>query len=351
MMRAASLLLVLLALLTPTRAISQTVETNMMTGGPKGTYIQIGRDIAALSRECGRNLVVQESAGSLENLIAVKKRTFTQFGIVQSDVLEYVSTYAGSDPDLARAILGVRSMFPLYNEEVHVLAKWDINSLGELAGRKVAIGVTDSGTYLTATLILDILQVQGVEKVLAGSVDGLDMLKRGEIDAMFYVTGAPASLFSDPEIDGARFHLLPITEKPLLATYNKAQIAGGVYPFQPEPVDVVTVKAVLMTFDYRKDKNDYHQGNCKAVADIANIIVTNLDRLRESGHPKWKNVDLSALPPGWRVGDCVKDGMRADYQLSCQRDTGTLGAAPAPAAEVVDQEYLNLLKQRLGDGG
>ncbi|MCC0018303.1 MAG: TAXI family TRAP transporter solute-binding subunit [Rhodobiaceae bacterium] len=349
-MRYAAFFLAMLALFSPQQAISQSAETNIMTGGPKGTYIKIGRDLAALGAECGRNLIVQESAGSLENLVAVKKRTFTQFGIVQSDVLEYVRTYANSDPDLARAIVGVRSMFPLYNEEVHVLAKWDIATLGGLARRKVAVGVADSGTYLTATLILDILQVPEVEKVLVGAVDALEMLKRGEIDAMFYVTGAPASLFSDPEIDGSRFHLLPINEKPLLATYNAAEIAGGVYPFQPDSVGVVAVKAVLMTFDYRKDKNDYHRANCKAVSDFANILVSNLDRLRESGHPKWKNVDLTALPPGWRVGDCVKEGLQPGYELACRRDASTLTAA-APASEPVDQEYLNLLKQRLGDGG
>ena len=105
-----------------------------------------------------------------------------------------------------------------------------------------------------------------------------------------------------------------------------------------------------MTFDYRKDKNDYHRANCKAVSDFANILVSNLDRLRESGHPKWKNVDLTALPPGWRVGDCVKEGLQPGYELACRRDASTLTAA-APASEPVDQEYLNLLKQRLGDGG
>ena len=350
-MRIAPLFLVLFALLSPGRAMSQIVETHVMTGGPKGTYIQIGRDLSALGAECGRNLIVEESAGSLENLVAVKKRTFTQFGIVQSDVLEYVRTYANADPELARSIVGVRSMFPLYNEEVHVLARRDISSLGGLARRKVAIGVADSGTYLTATLILDILQVPDVEKVLVGAVDALELLKRGEIDAMFYVAGAPTKLFTDPSIDGSQFHLVPINDKPLLATYNAAEIAGGVYPFQPDGVGVVAVKAVLMTFDYRKDKNDYHRASCKAVSDFANILLTNLDRLREQGHPKWKTVDLAALPPGWLVGDCVKERMRPDYELTCQRGVATLGSTAAPASKPVDQEYLDLLKQRLGGGG
>lgn len=350
MIRPAALALTLLTLFLPGLSFAQDIEKHIMTGGPKGTYIQIGRDLAALGAECGRSLVVEESAGSLENLVAVKKRTFTQFGIVQSDVLEYVRTYSSRDPELERALFGVRIMFPLYNEEVHILAKREIASLAGLAGRKVAIGVTDSGTFLTASLILDILQLQGVEKLPVGPVDALEMMKRGDIDAMFYVAGAPASLFSDPSIDGARFHLLPIAEQPLLATYNQARIEAGAYPFQPEPVDVVAVKAVLMTFDFDPAKNAYHRDSCKAVSDFSNILVSNLDRLREEGHPKWKDVDLTALPPGWRVGDCVKTGLRAAYTVQCRKPEGALRAPAAAASDPVDKEYLDLLKKRFGSG-
>ncbi|GIL02972.1 MAG: C4-dicarboxylate ABC transporter substrate-binding protein [Alphaproteobacteria bacterium] len=317
-------------------------EKNIMTGGPSGTYIQIGRDVAGLAAECGQILNVVESAGSLENLGAVRNRPFTQFGIVQSDVLEYVNTFAAADDELRDAIRGVRIMYPLYNEEVHVLARREIASLAGLAGRKVAIGKVDSGNYLTASLVLDILRVGDAERIAINPDEALPKVLAGEIDAMFYVAGAPTRLFADAAIDAAKFHLLPITEAPLRASYAAAAIPAGTYPFQSAAVEVIAVKAVLMTYDYNPARSAYHRQSCKAASDMASLILTHLDRLREKGHPKWKDVDLAAIPPGWQVSACVKAGMAADYRPACAAPA----ADSAPEAGS-DREYLELLKQRL----
>jgi len=223
-----------------------------------------------------------------------------------------------------------------------VLARSDIKSLEELAGKKVAVGKKDSGTYLTSTLMLDLLQVKGVQLETINPDEALPKVLSGEIDALFYVAGAPASLFDGSAIDGSKFHLLPIQEAPLLATYIPSTIEAGTYPFQKEPVDVVSVKAVLMTYDYDKKKNAYHRDSCKAVADFSALILNNLDKLQETGHPKWKTVDLSALPPGWKVGVCVKEGMAADYKPTCSAQT-----EPVTDDTNENDDYLKLLKQRL----
>ncbi|WP_325463467.1 TAXI family TRAP transporter solute-binding subunit [Pararhizobium sp.] len=315
-------------------------EKNIMTGGPQGTYIQIGRDVAALSRNCGQTLNVVESAGSLENFVGVRNRRSTQFGIVQSDVLEYLKTFEANDPEVQQAVRGVRIMYPLYNEEIHVLAKSDITGMKDLAGRKVAVGVKDSGTYLTSSLILDILQVKTGERVPLNPDAALPKLLSGEIDAFFYVAGAPAALFKNNPIDGARFHLVPITEAPLLATYTASRIDAGTYAFQKDPVDLIAVKAVMMTYDYDVKRNAYQRESCKAVSDFSSLILNNLDTLQATGHPKWKDVDLTALPPGWQVGVCVKAGMALGYKPTCK-------APEAVSQPDGNEEYLNLLKQRL----
>lgn len=54
---------VLLAVFAASSAGAQEFERNIMTGGPTGTYIQIGRDIAGLGAQCGLTLNVVESAG------------------------------------------------------------------------------------------------------------------------------------------------------------------------------------------------------------------------------------------------------------------------------------------------
>ena len=75
MLRIVALAAWLLAGGLPTAA--QEVEANIVTGGPAGTYIQIGRDLAALGAECGLTLNVQESAGSIENMNAVRDKLKT----------------------------------------------------------------------------------------------------------------------------------------------------------------------------------------------------------------------------------------------------------------------------------
>ena len=296
---------------------AQEFEKNILTGGPTGTYIQFGRDIAEVADGCGLTLNVVESAGSLENFLGVRKRRFTQFGIVQSDVLEYLRTYAADDPDIARAIAGVRIAFPLYNEEVHLLARNDIESLSDLSGQRVAVGVEDSGTFLTASLVLDLAGVDPAERVTIGPDASLEQLLAGEIDAFFYVAGAPTRLFEDPAIDGERFHLVSITDQVLKAVYLPATIEAGTYPFQEGPVEGIAVKAVLMTYEYDPGRNPYHRESCQAVTDISHLVLTRFSELRESGHPKWQQVDLNDIPPGWEVGACVNRGLQEGYRLAC----------------------------------
>ena len=341
MFRQAFMAATILAALALTPVSAAEFEKNIMTGGPQGTYIQIGRDVAALGKTCGLTLNVKESAGSLENFVGVRNSKNTQFGIVQSDVLEYLKTFEADDPEVQQAVRGVRIMFPLYNEEIHVLARTDIKDMGDLAGKKVAVGVKDSGTFLTSSLILDILQVKTGERVPLNPDAALPKLLAGEIDAFFYVAGAPAALFKNNPIDGAKFHLVPITEAPLLATYTQSRIDAGTYTFQKEPVELIAVKAVMMTYDYDIKRNAYQRESCKAVSEFSSLILNNLDTLQATGHPKWKDVDLTALPPGWQVGVCVKAGMALDYKPAC--------TAPASESTQPDanEEYLNLLKERL----
>ena len=229
--RAAFLLGAVLLLATPARA--EEFEKNILTGGPTGTYIQIGRDLSREMSRCGQTLNVRESAGSLENFLGVRTRPHTQFGIVQSDVLEYLKTYSSDDPGIARAVHNVRIAFPLYNEEVQILATRDIADLKGLNGKRVAIGAEESGTFLTASLVLDLAGVAPSERVTVNPGDALPMLKEGKIDALFYVAGAPTKIFESADIDPQKFHLLPIKDETLKAVYLPSTIPGGPIPSSP----------------------------------------------------------------------------------------------------------------------
>jgi uncharacterized protein len=332
----------------PPPAAAQQIELNIVTGGPAGTYIQFGRDIATLGEACGQTLNVRESAGSLENAVAVRDRPVTQFGIVQSDVLEYLQTFREENPELGRIADGLRVVFPLYDEEVHILARREIASLAGLAGRRVAVGVQDSGNFITAQLVLDLAQVEPAERRadLAPSA-ALEALQAGEIDAMFYVVGAPAALFE--QVDGEAFHLLPMDDPVLQAVYTPTVIEAGTYTFLDEDVDIVAVKAVLVTFDFDPRQSAYHRRACRGVSDFTYLITTRFDELRENGHPKWREVDVTAIPPGWSVAGCALDGVDPAYRFSCVAPDGTVteeGSEPdMPEANAL---FLRRVCERIG---
>ena len=156
---AAILLLLLAASLCPAAE-----DMGIITGGEKGTYYQFGLDLQRLTKPTGVNLTVYPSKGSIENIFAVYQRPGVQLGIVQSDVLAFVARVQ-SDPVLSRIAKKTRMVFPLYNEEVHLLARRGIRDFDDLTGRRVAVGRDGSGTYLTARLLFKLSEVAPSEMV------------------------------------------------------------------------------------------------------------------------------------------------------------------------------------------
>lgn len=281
----------------------------IMTGKPAGTYIQFGHDIAGLAKRFDLDLVAQPSAGSLENVEAVLKRPNTQLGIVQSDVLDFVASFS-DDPDLRYTASKLRMVFPLYNEEVHILARPGVGTLADLHGRRVAVGAPNSGTLLTATLLLATANVVPGEELRIDTDEALRALRQGQVDAMFYIAGQPARIFAEDVRAEDKLHLVPVTDPAVAGLYPSATIQAGAYPWLREDVPTVAVRAVLMAYDYSKP-NWYHRQACAAVGKVARIIHDNIDRLRRPGygHPKWQQVDLDADLVSWERSKCAEDGL------------------------------------------
>jgi len=277
---------------------ASAAELGIITGGAKGTYFQFGLNLNELGKKFGYNIQVYNSRGSVENVYAVYKRPKTQMGIVQSDVLAFVLKVQSNNvlKSIARK---TKMVFPLYNEEVHLLGKTEVASFDDLENRRVAVGKEGSGTYLTTKLLFEISGIKPAQTLAVGTDDALSMLKAGTIDAMFYVAGFPVALFSEQVTAGDGLHIVPIENKSITEFYPVAQIPADTYPWQSQIVSTVAVKAVLVSFDFR-------QKNCDYVGEFANIVYDNLDWLKQNGHPKWKSVDLDYPLKGWEQYDCVK---------------------------------------------
>ncbi len=273
-------------------------DLGITTGGEKGTYYQFGLNLQALGKQHGVNLSVFPSRGSIENVYAVYQRPATQLGIVQSDVLAFVSRVQ-TDPVLKRIAKKTKMIFPLYNEEIHILGRSGIAEFDDLGDRRVAIGREGSGTYLTARLLFNVAEVVPREMVPIDTDEALAELKAGRIDAMFYVAGYPVKLFAEGVTEADGLALVPITNKSVTEFYPRAQVPAKTYSWQPNAVDTVAVKSVLISFDFRRR-------DCDTVGKFAKTIVDSMDWLVTNGHPKWKAVDLNFPLKGWEQYDCVR---------------------------------------------
>lgn len=276
---------------------AHAVEMGLITGSERGTYYQVGLDLQQLMQKHGIQVNVFPSEGDIENIYAVYKRPGIPVGIVQADVLAFVAKVQTNA--LLRAVARkIKLVFPLYDNELHVVARREISSFEDLAGKRVAIGYENSGTYLTSKLLFEVAKVNPGEMLLIGADEALNQLRAGSIDAMVYAVGAPARLFTEDVSESDNLHLIPITQEDIRKFYPRTEIPANTYSWQKSSVPTVGVKAVLVSFDFRTEQ-------CENVGRFARILTENMDWLRQNGHPKWKQVDLSYVLKGWEQYDCV----------------------------------------------
>ena len=102
----------------------------MVTGSKTGTYIRFGQDIAGAAKQLGLEIEIKESEGSIDNIRRLTSAENAAFAIVQSDVMGYLSR--SEEPQMRRIASQLRLIFPFYNEEIHLLARQDIQRFEDL---------------------------------------------------------------------------------------------------------------------------------------------------------------------------------------------------------------------------
>ena len=265
----------------------------VVSGGVAGTYVQFANDLAAVLDSDKLRILPILGKGSVQNIIDILYLKGVDIGIVQSDVLAYLRR-DNQFPGLERRL---HYLTKLYNEEFHLLARADINSLQDLAGKPVNVDGRNSGSAITATIVFGAHKVD-IKPTFYDQALALEKLKAGEIAAMVYVAGKPASLFRNvASEDKVKLLAVPATPE-LLESYFPSQLTAAEYPRliqAGQEVETVAVSAVMAVFNWPSDSERY-----KNVARFVDYFFSSIDTFREKPrHPKWQEVSLSAQPPGW----------------------------------------------------
>ena len=287
---------------------SPRTELNILTGPESGTYFAVAKDLKRLAEEvvpeAGVDLDVVPSQGALQNALEVFRYRSIPLGITQLDIVAYLSIYGRGNDEARRVAEGLQVVLPLYQEEVHLLARGPVKSLASLPDKRVSIGPPGSGTHVTAMVLLHRAGVHPADVLTLDFSDALAALRRGQLDALFLVGGAPVPALAAEVMASDGLALVPVRlqpvsdDAPLAAYYLPASLAPRTYPWQPEPVGTVAVWSGIVTSGTE---------GCEAIGALARMSIDHLGWLRANGHPKWQSVALDdarlrALP---RLSPCV----------------------------------------------
>jgi len=266
----------ILALTISTFAYGQTV-VGIASGQPTGTNHPMAQDIVKVCSTPAMTINNIISDGSLDNIYKVHGDRNSQYGIVQADALIYQQ---GIDKKMMDKIVMV---FPFFSTEVHLIAKEGskINSLADLAGKKVVEGPEGSGTWVTVQVIKSLTGLQWTT-IIASQAEGLKMVQTGQADVEFIVAGKPIKMLESAQ----GIKLIPVSNSALdkFALYTPTMIQTGVYTFQKSAIKTIKVDNILATYTY---KTNYQN----EIYSLVSCITKNIDWLQSNGHPKWKDVN------------------------------------------------------------
>jgi TRAP transporter TAXI family solute receptor len=326
------------------QADSAVVSYKIVTASERGTYIQIGRDLAKLvAPDAEINLEVLPSVGSAENVQRLRYEPGVRFALVQSDVYQaFLDQASAGNAEAGAIIKPLRVIMPLYNEEIYFFARADapFNWVHEVKDAKINVGPIRSGTAMSATTIYRQMFGTTLDDTKASFLSNEDALVKlvgdKSVDVVVVVAGQPAKLLVDMKPEARQLiKLLKFDPKnamsaQALKTYFPSTVRASSYPsLLTEDIPGVAVKAFLVTYDYQL------ADSVQRLSAFARSLCQNFPKLQAEGHPKWREVEV-ALPEigrGWtyspptqrELRKCIESGRAAKAVTACTQQVRILG--------------------------
>ena len=274
----------------PAREKLNAWTVGLAAGLLEGAPIRFAAEIARVVDD-GDNLHVLPivTRGPFENLESLLYLRGVDVGIINSDSLEEIRNVV---PDIQQRIVSILNLFP---SELHVFVRPEINSLQDLAGKKVNFNTPGTAAAYTGPLVFKALNLE-VDSTFIPHQVALEQLKSGSVAAVVFVTSKPVEPFNRAWEPGFKFLSVDYDDR-FLQYYLPATLTSKDYPRlikEGEEVPTISVPAVLAAFNWPKASQRYQR-----VARLTTRLFDRIDELRKPGfHPKWAEVNLAAGVPG-----------------------------------------------------
>jgi TRAP transporter TAXI family solute receptor len=228
--------------------------SGLASGEPLGEYFRLGR--ALQDYVSGPDLQIRNypSAGSVENSVLANDRS-VDLAIIQNDVAALAHTgegiFAGAEP--MTNLQAVASLFP-EQIQIVVLKSSSIETLSDLKGKRIDIGLPRSGSRLNALQVIYAhgLELSDFDAVRSnGFSDAQEQLKNDELDAFFVTLAAPSQqLHNLAATHPIRLLSLdPDAQERLLASrpyFSASTLPANTYPGQDAEANTLSVMAMLV---------------------------------------------------------------------------------------------------------
>jgi TRAP transporter TAXI family solute receptor len=291
-------------------AAAGDTRLRIVTGGERGTLIDVARDLSVLVAPDARvDLEVLPSAGSVDNIRRLRGDRDVRLALVQADVVQaYLDLAAGGDAEAADLIRPLRVVMPLFVEEVYFVARADspMRYVDDIRGARINLGERGSGSALTAASLYRLLFEAALPAARASHLSSEEALAKlvtdRSVDVVVIVGGQPMRLLEDMRPEARELvkllRLRGTAGEGASGRYATATVRERHYPNVLDgDVEAFAVRTLLVT----SDDGGAPPAARDALVRFAGALCRNLDRLRRHGHPKWREVEpsLPDLGRGW----------------------------------------------------
>jgi uncharacterized protein len=296
----------------------------LISGSPNSddTYLQMAYDLAEVLND-GDNLRILPIAGigGPRNIRDVRYLRGVDIGLTQTNIL---NNFRRSNERMGQVENKIVYIAPLFNEEVHLVARPNITSITQLQGLKVNFDAKGSGTSYSMRDLFKALGIE-VEEVSMSQLEAFEKLKSGEIAATALIAGKPVRSMSKLTLnDGLHFVPIPYP-KQLIGDYLPTSLTRDDYPNlirTGESVETAAVGAVLISYNWPKTNIDRYRRVQKFVDAFFEKVA---EFQKPPRHVKWREVNLAATLPGWTRFEA------AQAWLDNHRNEEAGAREPAPA--------------------
>jgi TRAP-type uncharacterized transport system substrate-binding protein len=197
----------------------------LLEGAPIRLAVEIARVVSGGSDMHVLPIVTRGPTENVNDLLYLKG---VDLAMINSDSLE---EYKSQVPDIQMRINYVLSLFP---SELHIFVRPEINSIQDLAGKKVNFNTLGTAAAYSGPLMLSRLHVD-VEKMFIPHPVALEQMKRGEIAGVVFVTSKPVDAFVRGKWEGG-YKFLPVNYDAKFEDYYiPSYLESADYPTLADP--------------------------------------------------------------------------------------------------------------------